>query len=658
MKIIIQRILLIPFLTLFPIVISAQDTDSLKKVLAETAIDTIYINTALDIAWSYMYTNSDSAEIYGNKALQSAMENGRMLKVASAYNTLGVVYIVKAEYYEALSFLSKALETGTKLLESDSTNYSYKRRVMAIHTNMGNIYYFKGKYDQSIASYIVALKLAEEIGFRDGVAICSSNLGSAYKDLYNYPKALEYNYKALEIATETGDSFSLSQSLNNLGSVYFSVPDYDSAHYYFLCSISINEASKDEYELINNYMNLGDVLRDIGKYDSALYYYEKSLTYSEKLNSVEGLINCNFMIAQLYQRKEQRELAISYFNKSLSLAKESGTMRFVMMNNEQLSEIYRDLKDYKKAYSYFVDGSIIRDSIFNAESDERIADMEAKYATEKKEEEIVHLTETAELERIKSVTNKFVFIGIIIILVLVIVLIIISYRNYKLKQFSERQLIQQKTEREILDAVIDTENKERKRFAEDLHDGLGVLLSTLRLYINEIDGSLSAKEMKEIIGQSNSILDDAIENTRSISNNIMPAALKTSGLEAAIRSHGDKINSSGNIKVDIKSVNFSKHHKSSIEISLYRIITEMINNSLKHSKAGNINIILTEKNQRIFITYTDDGIGFDYEKVRSSKQGGMGLDNMISRIQSIGGSCSIESSEGKGFHAALELGYY
>ncbi len=649
------KILLVSLLLLMAPYLFSQEEDSLKLILQNTSVDTVYINTALDIAWLYMYANSDSAELYGNKALEKANEKGRLLDVASAYNTIGVVNIVRAKYYEALSYLSKALETGEILLKSDSGNYSYKRRVMAIHTNMGNIYYFKGKYDLSIDSYIVALKLAEEIGYMEGAAVCSSNLGSAYKDLYNFPKALEYNYKAFAIAKSTGDRFSLSQSMNNLGSIYYSIPDLDSAYYYFMESSKINEADNDEYELINNYVNLGDVFRDLGRIDSALYYYDKSISYSEKLNSVEGLINCNYMIAQLYQRNNNSDKAIIYYNRSLELATESGTQRFVMMANEQLSEVYRDKQDYKKAYEYFVDGSKVRDSIFNSESDERIADMEAKYTTEKKEEEIKYLIEKAEVEQIKSSTNRYVFISVIIILVLVIVLIFISYRSYRLKQLSEKQIIQRKAEHEILDAVIETENKERKRFAEDLHDGLGVLLSTLRLYINEIDDNSTPSERQNIIKQSNSLLDDAIDNTRSISNNIMPAALKESGLETAIRSAGDKINSSGNMIVDVKSVNFEKHYKSSIEITLYRVLTEMINNTLKHSNASQISIILTQKNKKLFITYTDNGIGFDLELVKASDSRGMGLDNMSSRINSIGGKCSLESSSGNGFSAAIEV---
>ncbi len=643
------------YFLLFYTSVKAQNNDSLINILNNTKSDSTYIHTSLDLAWSYMYSNSDSAEYFANKALVRSEDRGMMLRLANSYNTLGVVYIVKAEYYEALSYLSKGLDIGNQLLSIDSSKYQYKRRVMAIYTNMGNIYYFKGKYDDAVNSYLMALKLAEEIGYLEGAAVCSSNLGSAYKDLYNYPKALEYNYKALAFANETGDRFSLSQSYNNLGSVYFSVPNYDSAYYYFFIASKMNEEDNDEYELINNYVNLGDVMRDIGKYDSALYYYEKSLNFSEKLQSADGLINCNYMIGQLYHKKEQFNKSISYYKKSLSLAKKAGMMRFIMLSSEQISVVYKQIGNYNLAYDYFVSSAKIRDSIFNADSDARIADMEAKYKSEKKEEQIKLLTKKGELQRATAKVSRVIFISVIIILILFIVLIIISYRSFKFKQLSEKQRIQQEAEHEVLDAIMDTENKERKRFAEDLHDGLGVMLSTLRLYINEIDNDTTSDERKSLIKQSNGLLDDAIQNARNISNNIMPAALKDNGLIKSVKSFSDKINSSGNILIEVKSLNVENRLKNSIEITLYRVITELINNTLKHAMANNITITFTKKNDLLIITYSDDGKGFDYDEMIVSDKKGMGLMNIKSRIKSIGGKCNMKSEPQNGYYVVIEV---
>ncbi len=151
------------------------------------------------------------------------------------------------------------------------------------------------------------------------------------------------------------------------------------------------------------------------------------------------------------------------------------------------------------------------------------------------------------------------------------------------------------------------------------------------------------------------MLDDAIKNARNISNNIMPGSLKNNGLEISLRSYCDKINASGKIKIELTTHNLKKHYSDTLEITLFRVLTEMINNSLKHSGASKIHISFIEENKQIFVTYSDNGKGFDYAAVSESNEKGMGLNNIISRIDSIGGKCTMESSPGKGFFAKIVL---
>jgi signal transduction histidine kinase len=117
----------------------------------------------------------------------------------------------------------------------------------------------------------------------------------------------------------------------------------------------------------------------------------------------------------------------------------------------------------------------------------------------------------------------------------------------------------------------------------------------------------------------------------------------------------DKINASGAISIKVQALNLQKHYKNILEITTYRILTEMVNNTLKHAGATEISISLVQKSSKLFVHYTDNGIGFDYERMLQSPDKGMGLDNTISRINSVGGSCRIQSSKGNGFSADIEL---
>jgi len=652
------RFFLLVVLFMLNSLLSAQPgVDSLKNELFNSGInDTNYINKCLDVAWGYMYTNADSAEVYAQKALDVSKKVNVKLLIANSYNTIGVTHIVRGNYQLAISNLNNALSIGNILLGEDSKSRKIKRRMLSFYTNAGNVYYYLSNYAEAIKNYQQALRFSEDINFLPGIANCLSNIGASYKDLLEFDKALEYNYKALAFAREIDDSYWLSQSLNNLGSIYFSIPDYDSARYYFAISMKQLELDSNEFELINSYVNMGSVYQKLSIYDSALFFYNKGLRLSKKLASTDGLINVYYMMGQMYNKLHNYPEAISHLKQSIKLANEAGTNRFIMLGNEELSKTYFELKDFKKAFIHYKLGSVMRDSIFSTEHDERIAELEAKYQTREKEERIKLLLEQNMLEVAQSQNRQIIFVSIIIILVLLLVAIALAYRSYKHKQIAEKSLMKQRSERRVLDAVIKTEYEERKRFAEELHDAMGALLSTLKLYVNELGSKdIVYEERNVLLQQSNHLLDEAITNARTISHNIMPASIKENGLESSLQSFIDKINAYGKIQIQFITLSLRKHFEPVLELSVYRMLTEMINNSLKHAEADKIEISLSEKNNKLLISFMDNGKGFDFEKTIKSGNAGLGLKNILSRIEMIGGKHHFLSKKGEGFTATIEV---
>jgi signal transduction histidine kinase len=649
------RVSLMLLLTIPSFFSLGQNTDSLKLMLSRDENDSLYYHAADNLAWEYMYHNTDTAVYYENLALERALLVNDKLGIVNAYNTLGVCYIVFGDYFEAVKYLDMAMDGGVELLKSDTSNTLYKRRLLAVYANKGNVYFFQALYDKAIDNYIKSLKLSMELNYQPGISTCISNIGASYLDLSNYSKALEYQYKALENAYLVGEKSTIAQCMANIGAVYFEIPDYDSAYYYFSRGLKLADSGSNESNYTTICINMGDVFREMKQYDSAYFYYDKALKLSEKLSFSQGLINCNYMIGQYFKQLKQYDKAEKYFKDCLEQATENGTQKFIMLANERLSELYKIRGDYRLAYKSYYDGTKVRESIFNKDREKSIADMETKYRTEEKEKEIVFLNEKNKLLDENVRITHLIIAFLTLIFVLVLVLIIISYRSYKNRQLAIKRKVESESERKLLDTIINTEYKERRRFAEDLHDGLGVLLSTLRLYLNEINNAPSPQKREDIIKRSNIMLDEAIANTRNISNNIMPAALKNDGLLLTLRSFCDKINASGKIKIKISSINFDKRLKSANEISLYRVLTEMINNTLKHAAANEINIDFTIKENKLFVTYRDNGKGFDYEGVMNTGSKGQGLHNTLSRINSIGGKFTIKSKEGKGFFAGIEI---
>jgi len=216
------------------------------------------------------------------------------------------------------------------------------------------------------------------------------------------------------------------------------------------------------------------------------------------------------------------------------------------------------------------------------------------------------------------------------------------------REMDEKQRIQ----KELLDAVMVTEEKERKRLAGDLHDGLGPVLSAINLYYQAyIDASEDKK--KSIEGKLKDAIERAMSDISRISHNISPHILENYGLDEALTDFVNQVNSGNELEI-IMDIRIQERFNLKRELAIYRTITELINNTLKHAEATNIEIKVKQDEQTIFILYTDNGRGFNVEETLATTKG-MGLQSIRSRMESLGGSVTYVSSEGKGMTVEIEV---
>lgn len=236
---------------------------------------------------------------------------------------------------------------------------------------------------------------------------------------------------------------------------------------------------------------------------------------------------------------------------------------------------------------------------------------------------------------------------------------LVSYEREKLILSVVRNISNRvESERQILSAVIKGEERERHRFAREMHDGLGPLLSAVKLYINELGSvSLSEDEKKELIKHSNELIDEAVNTTRNISNNLMPTVINSYGLVKAVQAYCDKVNKTNQLNVKFETENIDNRLDSNLELIFFRVISELINNTLKHANAENVYILLVKYENRLTLYFKDDGVGFDVDEIIQSDNKGMGLKNIISRIKSISGKYSFNSIPGKGFTIKIDINY-
>ncbi len=221
-----------------------------------------------------------------------------------------------------------------------------------------------------------------------------------------------------------------------------------------------------------------------------------------------------------------------------------------------------------------------------------------------------------------------------------------------------RSTIQRKElERKLLTVVIQTEEKERERFSKDMHDGLGPLLSTIKLYVNELGShELIGEERTNFLKYINELIDEAVTSTRTISNNLMPRVIHEYGLVKAIDSFCRKVNHAGKLTISFDSHGIPADLNSNIQLILFRVISELINNTLKHAEASQIKISLNMLNPPLVkLFFQDNGMGFDIQSVLNSKESGIGLKNILSRISSISGRTDMQSKLGEGFSIEIEI---
>jgi signal transduction histidine kinase len=596
----ILLLFLLVFIHYFAVSQNTKTIDSLSRKLKSAESDTDKIKLYLRLGEEYKNALPDTAIRYYDNALAIARQDSCKSYIASAFNEIGKVQ------------------------------------------------YHKGDYDKATEVYLEALKIYEKINDPKGVASCNKDIGDLYYEQNAFEKAKDYFLRSLKIYNSIGDKKDVAACFNNIGMVLEGQADYNKAIINYSSSLEIRKKLGDKLGMSKCYNNLGNAYSWLKNYNKALEYYSKSLKIKEELNDPNGIATVLVNISDMDVLIGKYADAINCSNKSLDIAKSIKSLMLQRDNYENLSDAYNKLHDYESAFKYHVLFKQAYDSIFNKESNDKIADMQVKYETEKKQRDIEKLQNEKESQDLKLKQSRIIITSVAVGGILLLIIALTMLNGYKQRQ----------SKRRILTTVVETEEKERKRFAEDLHDGLGPLLSSVSLYVNELQSEKHGPDKKkEFFKTANDLIDESIKNTRMIANNLMPGVLNDYGLINALETFCGKLKKTGAIEVTVHSELKDKRYNAVVEITLYRVILELINNTLKHAASSSIDIEIHEKEKFINISYSDNGKGFDVEKTMSDPQKGLGLNNIANRIKTIGGKCNFQSALDKGTQVNIEVNY-
>ncbi len=250
-----------------------------------------------------------------------------------------------------------------------------------------------------------------------------------------------------------------------------------------------------------------------------------------------------------------------------------------------------------------------------------------------------------------------VILGMAVTFLLVVTFVMFTVRgqNKLLKQRQQFQAAQLAHQKELLKVVIESQEAERKRIGQDLHDDVGTSLSGLRLIIEMFKPSSPDDEnYLKFIGSSKSIIDKVVKDVRHISHNLSPATLGYYGLAAAVNEHTGIINQSGKLEINVD--NNAPEQLAGLELSaataIYRVLEELLNNTIKHSGASKANITFKAEDNVLLVDYSDNGKGLPQSAVNIKK--GMGMQNIESRLMNINATYELEATPGKGFHISIK----
>ena len=528
-----------------------------------------------------------------------------------------------------------------------------------------------------------AINIANKLKNDSLLANCNMAFSQQYFATADYVKSVEYGLESLRISERTNNTRGIIRAKSKLAQVYQMTEDLPKAQKMLEDILVLPEAIRYSYNITLH--TLANIYGMQGKYSEALAMDEKGLKYCDSMGLpfaktafYDNMANCymysgNFEkakeffyislqidstandyrlmsdtylnLGQLHMMDNKESAAITYLNRAILLSKQVSYKEATASAYKVLSEIYQknglldsSIVNLKKHYLY-------RDSIRNINSENKISELQTIYETEKKENEI----QSQKLELNNQRTGIIVLTAALGILCL-LALLVYRKKQHQSKFQLQKEIIQQ--QRMATAAIILAEENERNRIGTDLHDGIGQMVSAAKMNLSVLDGDLdfSNQMQKEKFNNVIKMLDESCGEIRAVSHQMMPLAMFDSSVSEAVQTFVQRIDKNL-IAVDYYTDGICMLSKEKESI-LYRILQENINNVIKHAKATTLSISIHHTDTETAVTVEDDGIGFDRSNLKND---GIGLSNIQSRVNFLGGDIEFDSRPGAGTLVSMHI---
>lgn len=503
----------------------------------------------------------------------------------------------------------------------------------------------KGNYTEALKHYTNAIQLLKKAG------------GDPYELAYAYVLAafvLNNNgltSKCLELLKEGLPYAQATKNKNNLCWIYdflgdynyydsFGVRNYKKALFYYKeveknipFTTSPTLKADNPHCLANVYMKLGDEKK-------ATQYRDKALQMARKFNNRVVIFATYADLADIYEQRKMYDKALEYRKASLDYARQSGWKEMQSRAESYIYQTYKQAGDFENALKYYELHKLHEDSLGRFSVQKAYAELQIKYEAEKQQLRIT------DLENEKLIQTRNFLGGLSILGILLTGFILWSNRKLKAKN----QQLKAKN-KEIEEALIKGQTIERKRVASELHDNLNTKIAALRWRLEALDTSKYPEADQKIHAGILQTLEDVYADVRLISHNLLPVELETHGLEAALQTLTEKLNVNTKTHFHLVINGITQRLDPKIEYQLYSIALELVNNVLKHAQARQVWISISQNEDLINLTVSDDGIGM----LNVEKATGVGLRNISARTEALHGTWKVESKPTIGTKVTVEV---
>ncbi len=620
--------------------------DSLTKQLQQPMIDSNRAVSMMRLAIDYEVI--DTAKAYGayRDAIKFAREKNLYFQLGRIYHNQSYLLGTAAWYTKAMA----SLDTAIVYYQKVKTLKAGKWEANA-YGDMANYLRTGNELQEAVKYHLKSISLLEELGLDTELVVRYCNVSTLFGDIHEYAKQKEYAHKALACAKRSEAKISPQMAYTILALSYSMQNDDAQAKAYLdSARISFNEYSNVDF-MVTYYLVAAQVYRKLNLLDSSFYYFKQSLEVSKKYNYSYGKAESQVQMGAISILQKKYGEAEKFLIPGIAEAEAVNSFGILDDGYKYLSDLYSVTDRYELAYVFFQKHKALSDSIFNMESKKNITDLEKKYETEKKDIQL-----KLQLEQLqRKDTWNYILIGSAIA---ILIIALMSYRNYRHKQnLQQHRITELETEKQLTatEAVLKGEEQERSRLAKDLHDGLGGMLSGIKYSFNTMKENLMmTPENHQAFERSMDMLDSSIKEMRRVAHNMMPESLVRFGLDTALKDFCNDINQSGALQINYQSIGLvDVQLDQTTSITVYRIVQELINNTLKHAAAKMAIVQVTKTDNQLSVTVEDDGKGFDTGIIKQVR--GMGWSNIQHRVDFLKGKLDVDSQSGKGTSVHIEL---